>query len=750
MDYFTNVQDFNALSVRDLLAARDQFHFHLMHKPNVVGTAIGRYRIRKNEKWPTADEPNVASKAKAAAQVPRTLENSEVRPYSWPALIVLVEHWVDADDFAKPEDAVPSAVFLPDGRRIPICVVLATRDERVPESQGRWAFPGSVIGGGFPVICDVQGREHIASVGCLVTDGHRTYALTNRHVAGEPGQVIYSLLGGNKERVGTSSPISESRAPFADIYPGMPARDVYVDLDVGLVDVDDLHRWTTQVYGLGEVGPLANIDASNLTLRLIGCPVKAHGAAGGKMQGEVCALFYRFKAVAGSEYVSDLLIGPREGHALGTRPGDSGTLWLVDNPGGCEDNQSLALQWGGQVFDSANGGDGSAYALATLLSGVCNRLNVDLVRDWNTGLPDYWGAVGHYGIATTAIGLLKSRKLKKLMQANLERISYDVGKINKKTMQGLSLLDFVPLADVPDMAWKVGPHKRGGMSSAEHPNHFADMDRKLDPPLPEGATLLEICKDPGNVDVEVWRRYYDEVQKQFPAQTESRGLLPFRVWQIYKAMVEYVKAGDVKKFVCAAGIVSHYVGDSCQPLHISYLFNGDPDRMVSGRVKDKKNGGTKPGKVPYAQGVHAAYEDDMVDRHVDDIWPGVLASAQRTGVPASIKGGQAAAVAVVQLMQKTFAAIAPMKIVEAYAASDGGKPADRADELWAKFGKATINVMADGCLCLAQLWESAWREGGGDSSITVLDEIPEKKLAAIYQDARFLPSKTLDHIKSQL
>ena len=35
--------DFHSLGLRDLLDARDQFHVHLAHKPNVFSTAIGRY-----------------------------------------------------------------------------------------------------------------------------------------------------------------------------------------------------------------------------------------------------------------------------------------------------------------------------------------------------------------------------------------------------------------------------------------------------------------------------------------------------------------------------------------------------------------------------------------------------------------------------------------------------------------------------------------------------------------------------------
>jgi hypothetical protein len=44
-----------------------------------------------------------------------------------------------------------------------------------------------------------------------------------------------------------------------------------------------------------------------------------------------------------------------------------------------------------------------------------------------------------------------------------------------------------------------------------------------------------------------------------------------------EATVEFVKSGKAAEFVCAAGVLSHCVGDACQPLHFSYMFNGDPD-----------------------------------------------------------------------------------------------------------------------------------------------------------------------------
>ena len=284
------------------------------------------------------------------------------------------------------------------------------------------------------------------------------------------------------------------------------------------------------------------------------------------------------------------------------------------------------------------------------------------------------------------------------------------------------------------------------MNAPEHANHFADMDRRLDPPLPEGATLLEICADPASVAVPVWQRYYDAVQQQFPGERESRGLLPFRCWQIYDAMVEFVRAGEVEKFVCAAGILSHYVGDACQPLHISYMFNGDPDHLVPGVVRDPKTHEKVDKDVPEGTGVHSVYEDEMIDANVSAIFDGIDGALASTPLPALTGGGHGAAVAVVALMQDTFAKIKSRQIIDVYLPLQEDKPSERAPAMWEQLGERTIEIMAAGCLRLAQLWESAWKEGDGDSQITRYDAIDEETLAGLYRNPDFLRSYTLDSI----
>src|SRR5690349_14516163 len=112
MNVLENGPNFRSLSLRDLLEARDLYHFHLMNKANVVGTAIGLYLIRDDDK----------------ASGPRTLANSRVVAKSWPCVMVFVRKWLDERDFgfdkkAKASEMVPKTLFMPDGRAVPVCVV---------------------------------------------------------------------------------------------------------------------------------------------------------------------------------------------------------------------------------------------------------------------------------------------------------------------------------------------------------------------------------------------------------------------------------------------------------------------------------------------------------------------------------------------------------------------------------------------------------------------------------------------------
>lgn len=767
-DVLETKRNFQSLSVKDLIEARDLYHYHLLHKANVVGTAVGLYLIRDGDPWPSSDRNHGTTtakrtvKPKAAQKGERRFDNSSVRDYSWPCVLVMVKEWMPESAFGgrklHAQDMVPKTLYMPDGRSVPVCVVKVTPGEERRDSLPHWHWPESLIGGGLPVLINAQQQEKVASIGCLVTDGHTTYALTNRHVCGAEGEEVYSIRRGQKVRIGRASDKQLTRMPFSEVYPDFVVRRTYLNLDIGLIDVDDASDWTSQVYGLGEIGQLADLSEQNITLRLIGAKLVAHGAASGDLKGTIKALFYRYKSVGGYDYVSDFLIAP-EDNSQQTRTGDSGTVWHLETDKDHPLPRPLCIEWGGQVFLDGLDRKQFQFALATGLSNVCKLLDVELVQAHNTGVQPYWGQMGHYSIGAFACNAIRNAKLRGFFQKNVDRISFELGELTPKKIKEL-LKDarenngFVPLADVPDVVWKQMPQtieggrdvRRAGHSTTgpEHPTHYADVDQPDD----SGKTLLQLClDDPANLDVDVWRAFYD---RQGHTQQRDRGLLPFRVWQFFDEMKTAAEHGNVNRYLCAAGLLAHYVGDACQPLHGSILADGYKDRPSTQTVQHR-DGTTEEVSSNLGAGVHSAYETAMIDRKQDPLRTGIPAKLNQLANLPFVASGKEAAQAIIDLMDRSARKVPPKKLVDAFVKAGGTKTVAVYDKLWDKFGDGTIAIMADGARVLAMIWESAWRAGNGN-------QIPESKLkalrkdtlAGLYRDPNFVPSLDLDHIKPSL
>jgi hypothetical protein len=723
--------NFHSLSLKDLLDARDTYHWHLMNKANVIGTAVGGYLIRDVKDTPGAEHG------------PRTFDNAQVRDTSWPCVLVLVRDWVEATGFGgaggrfAPQDMVPKMLFMPDGRMVPVCVVQVSPAEAQASAPADIRWPASFTGGGFPLVVEAQGERRVASVGCLVTDGHTVYALTNRHICGRPGTPI-SVPGRNGTRVvGHASELQLGRQPFEDVYPEFPGRRTYATLDVGLVEIDDIGDWTSRIFGLdGTVGPIADLNETTLGLQLIDQAVTAFGAHSGVLHGRIKALFYRHKTLGGHDYVADMLIAPEPGGAS-TGPGDSGTVWhlpVVPPHGKQPVLRPLAVEWGGQALAGA-GGQRLNFALATNLAKACDLLDVDLVLEHNDGPTPFWGQVGHYSIATAAIDSVSDKALAALLQANTERISFAPDELSADQIRArLANGDFVELADVPDLVWKkVANRVPGGRdvttnTGPEHPNHYADIDR----PGHDGRTLRELClADKSQVSVTAWQEFYDGIGEK---DARERGLLPLRVWQFFDAIVAALQADDIARAVCAMGVVSHYVGDACQPLHGSMLSDGYKDRAEPGAK-------TWPGR-----GVHSTYEDKMVDRFSAPLLAAIGSAAKQGagGAIPPITNGQDAAYATVVLMDFAARTIPPAEICDRYIALGGGTSRPVVQGLWDSFGERTATLMGAGANLLAAVWSAALAVSA--VSLPAPEVFSEADLAAIYQDPKFVPSLTLDQI----
>lgn len=732
--YLEEGKSYSALSINDLLEARDAYHVFLTRKKNVIGTAVGKYRFRKK---------NVSvSEAKS-------LENTEVRSYSWPCILVFVDEWIASHSFGQEkgetlDNYLPRRLYLKDGREIPVCVLKVEWQRKPSEPIASMRFPGSLIGGGYPICTRVQGEERWATMGCLVSDGRLTYALTNSHVIGKGGESVFTYKNAKEVELGIASEKRLLKQSFTEVYENLPGTHTMVNLDIGLIELDNLHNVTSQIYGVGEVRGILDVNHDTLSLKLVGCPVIGYGSASGIMQGEIIALFYRYTCLGGYDYVADYLVGPRaagksqQSHFAPTN-GDSGTLLVVDSTGSEEDRKAIGILWGGQK--SVTGDHVQPYALVTNLGTICRQLDIELKCTWNTGHDRYFGAYAHVVLPSLCASVVNDHFLRQLMTNNIDRISMPLDETEPKQAQGLSKAAFVPLADVPDLVWKM----RGGkyLRGKEGSNHFADMDQ-IDPTTKK--TLLQICSDPKNIEPEVWAQYYRNVK------AEDHGALPFRIAQIFDAMKGFAHNGQKAEYVAAAGILTHYVFDACMPLHISYMHHGDPNGKMKTIVEQGKEK-----EVPLAYDVHAEFDNDMVEYFVADVrkrLPKLVIEAAKKNKPTSLVELQTtkdAAVAAVKLMMDTFALAPAQAIVKDYEKLVDVPKRARCEALWQQYGDGMLHAMAEGVVLASRLWEAAWVNGNGVNKISENSAVPEDELRALYQTKTgFLDSLNLDEITKNI
>jgi hypothetical protein len=732
-----SASDFHSLGIRDLLDARDQFHVHLAHKPNVFSTAIGRYLVRDTDldahEAGAGQVNNRHPKAEA-----RTLLNSRVKRWSWPCILVFVKRWQHLEDLVKcPEDVVPPFVYMPDGRTVPVCVVLAEPADLPLRALDPSRLAANSLGVGSPVYVDAQGMRRMGTIACMVSDGSDFYVLTNTHLAGEVGRPVRALLRGVPILVGSTlgTPGLTERT-FSDVYPSLPGRDAVVNIDAAIVRLEDANIWDVDAL-TQSIGDVADFSASTASLSWIGQPVVGHGAASGEMRGEIKALFYRYKSIGGRDYVADFVIGARSGDRvpLVTQPGDSGSLWCLDGfvePG---TRSPFGLEWGGQQISSGPAaGQFLQFSLATSMAVILRELNLDLLSGPTAERFQYWGPVGHFKIGQQACFLVGNKALQKFFIANINNLSFSDDK-QLKLATHLQAKDFVPLSDVPDVVWKTNINrvKPAVTRAMENWNHYADIDL----PGGDGQTLIASYEADGEtLNHSNWLSFYKDapLPSESTARSNNQGALPFRVWQIFAQIVECAKKGDGARFLAAAGCLAHYVGDACQPLH-------------SSQHSDGLNGATT--------GVHSTYEDNMVDAHADDIAKGIGDAIKNLSFkPRAIHSPRDAAKAAMDLMIFAQKMLPPETICQIYndARPGGGKGVTNApavlDALWENCGEQTIEVIAAGAVTLGAIWAAAWKLSGASEGSTWLTKVYDgaKDLMPIYEDKDFLRSLHLAYL----
>jgi len=274
----------------------------------------------------------------------------------------------------------------------------------------------------------------------------------------------------------------------------------------------------------------------------------------------------------------------------------------------------------------------------------------------------------------------------------------------------------------------------------------------------DGKTFLELnYRDPDKyLNPTAWKKYFATVEPQFvewakllkrpPRHAEAKngsghwGALPFRVHQLFDIMVKAAKKQDPNLLLCAGGVLIHYIGDACQPLHASYLSQGDPARVV----KRPKSEGMKL----EADGVHGGYEDDMIahGQKYDNLSAKLKSriAKLKTEPIANIETGYDASKAVIALIYATQHEIAPKDIVQKWVELKGVHKKDKARAMWEEFGDDTITCMARGTRYLTKIWQAAWDAGDGDATIGSGSTLKERDIEKLYNDPDVVPSIGLD------
>jgi len=763
-------RDYTSLSVKDLLDAREAYHVYLSSLKNVCATAIGRYFIHEKD-WYANNAPNhPRPKNYPRTREAKTFANTVIRPWSWPCVLVFVREWDDKKNLGP--DAVPQTLYLSDGRVVPVCVIEMRIDDELPPPANGPVNPSSLLGGGYTCKRVHQHEEGFGTIACLVKKKGTYYALTNTHVAGGENEEVCSFIRNDYHPIGKTSNIEIERVTFNELFPGWANYSALMTIDAGLIRIDNIQDWTAQVFGIGEIDEVYDATPCTITLDLVTCPVKGFGGYSGRpVEGEIKALFYRFQSLGQYDYSTDVLIGPRsttgnkqkELISPFTQPGDSGMLWFYDPQESKQEFHDddlgrkkelpvpgtrarrfipVAMQWGGGRM-LIGGGKKSAFAMGTFISSVCRLLDVEIVRDYSLGHDEYWGKLGHTAIGFKACDLVTGN-LKKLMTSNQELIGTNDTQLKQGGKYKIDKDDFVPLSDVPDYIWVSGSRK-----STEPMQHFADIDIY---DINGGQTLLDKCiADDSNISAKVWLDFFKGFEDA--GVGPDTGCLPFRVWQIYDAMVGYLKKKDVLHFVGAAGVLAHYVGDASQPLHCSYMHHGIPPMVkVNGRkypIRKKEKNKTTPEWEKFSAtneyAIHGLYEEQMLEIDMTAMLLLINQAVKGKQPKATIKSGKDAAIEVIKLMKRSQKRLSPEKIIKADDPSL--KPKDRATRLWNNptVRKQTAVCIADSIKVLALIWAAAWKNGNGQAvAASALKMMDKQKLIKAYRTEKdFIPSITL-------
>ncbi len=174
-DPLTVAQQFSMLSLKDLVEARDHYHVHLMHKKENVVAAVGAVSgAQDHPGHGCIREPGLQDGPRRRTRARELWQFGRSGPTPGRACSFLSRRGSSPTNSATLRNPTrttwsrgPSTCPTAGSSRT--AWSRSTESLRTPARIRSLTFPENLIGGGYPVLLvDVQGQEHVASVGCLV------------------------------------------------------------------------------------------------------------------------------------------------------------------------------------------------------------------------------------------------------------------------------------------------------------------------------------------------------------------------------------------------------------------------------------------------------------------------------------------------------------------------------------------------------------------------------------------------------
>ncbi len=184
---------------------------------------------------------------------------------------------------------------------------------------------------------------------------------------------------------------------------------------------------------------------------------------------------------------------------------------------------------------------------------------------------------------------------------------------------------------------------------------------------------------------EIPRNYEQALARYGQGRLERAGLLPWRIAELYRELVQAIRASDWKRVPWVAAHLGHYVADGHQPLHTTTNHDG----QLTGN-----------------RGIHKRFENEMIRRH---LWlyrdlAAFTQPAQRTADPVAFT---------FEFLLDSYVWVDNLLRADTLA-SRGVRGYDDAyyAALHVFAGKLAKLSMAQAATDLGSLWYSAWIDAG--------------------------------------